>query len=142
MRPPWACLSPGAEQLAPEVRAVAAERIGSAEDMTAVAGSRYSASGGWQEGPEGLRVRPSLKLTAMQVRSDSPEYEVRQSDRMGILSTTSRARLPDAPETVFGLGAGFEATGSGGLRMRFGYAGAILDGKFIHAVGGGLQMKF
>ena len=96
----------------------------------------------WQEGPEGLKLRPTLKLTAMQVRTDSPEYELKQSDRLGILSTSSRARLPDAPETVFGFGAGLEATGVGGMRMRFGYAGAIMDGKVVHAVGGVMKYEF
>ena len=37
---------------------IAAERIGGAQDMTAVAGSRYSVNGGWQE--DGLFARLSL----------------------------------------------------------------------------------
>ena len=96
----------------------------------------------WQEGPAGMKLRPSLNLTAMHVQAESPAYELRQSDRLGIMSTTSRARLPDASGTMYGLGAGLEATGAGGMRMRFGYAGAIVDGDVVHAVGAGLQMKF
>ena len=96
----------------------------------------------WQEGPAGLKLRPSLNLSAMQVNAESPEYELRQSDRLGIMSTTSRARLADGPGTVLGMGAGLEATGMGGVRMRFGYAAAVMDGEVVHAAGVGLKMRF
>ena len=96
----------------------------------------------WQQGPAGLKLRPSLNLSAMQVRAESPEYELRQSDRLGIVSTTSRAHLPDASGTVLGMGAGLEAASVGGVRMRFGYAAGVMDGEVVHAVGFGLKTQF
>ena len=96
---------------------------------------------GWQEGPKGLKLRPSLKLTAMHTRTESPDFDMRQSDRLGVLSTTSRGRFQDAPETVFGFGGSLDAE-SGGVRMRLGYGGVIMDGKVDHVVAVGLKTSF
>ena len=90
-------------------------------------------SSDWREGPGELSLRPSLKLGAARVWTDSPAFALRQSDRLGIVSTTSRARLPGAPGTVLGLGAGLDAVGAHGLRLGVRYGGLVMDGKLFHA---------
>ncbi len=90
-------------------------------------------SSDWREGPGELSLRPSLKLGAARVWTDSPAFALRQSDRLGIISTTSRARLPGAPGTVLGLGAGLDAVGAHGLRLGVRYGGLVMDGKLFHA---------
>ena len=90
-------------------------------------------SSDWRAGPGELSLRPSLKLGAARVWTDSPAFALRQSDRLGIVSTTSRARLPGAPGTVIGLGAGLDAVGAHGLRLGVRYGGLVMDGKLFHA---------
>ncbi len=97
---------------------------------------------GWREAGGEVKLRPTLNLSAMRVRTGSESFEMKQSDRLGILSTGSRARLADAPETAFGLGAGLEAAGPGGLRMGFGYAGLVVDGELHHAAAASLHLPF
>ena len=96
----------------------------------------------WQEAGHGLKLRPKLNLSAMRVQADSKGFELRQSHRLGVLSTSSRARLAGGPETVFGLGAGLEAAGPGGLQLGFGYAGLMVDGKLTHAAAARLRLPF
>ena len=96
----------------------------------------------WQEAGRGLKLRPKLNLSAMRVQAESESFELRQSDRLGFLSTSSRARLAGGPETVFGLGAGLEAAGPGGLHLGLGYAGLVMDGKLTHAAAARLRLPF
>ena len=97
---------------------------------------------GWQEAGRGLKLRPKLNLSAMRVQAASESFELRQSHRLGFLSTSSRARLAGGPETVFGLGAGLEAAGPGGLQLGLGYAGLVMDGKLTHAAAARLRLPF
>ena len=96
----------------------------------------------WQEGPDGLKLRPSLKLSAMRARTGSQSFDLEQSHRSGLIATSSRARLADAPQTVFGLGAGLDAVSDGGLKLKFGYGVLVDDGKLHHAVAAGLKLDF
>ena len=96
----------------------------------------------WQDGPGELKLRPSLKLGAARVWTDSPEFALGQSDRLGIVSTASRARLPGAPGTVLGLGAGVDATGPHGLSLGLRYGGLALDGKLVHAAFARAKLSF
>lgn len=96
----------------------------------------------WQDGPGDLKLRPSLKLGAARVWTDSPEFALGQSDRLGIVSTASRARLPGAPGTVLGLGTGIDATGSHGLSLGLRYGGLVLDGKLVHAAFARAKLSF
>ena len=97
---------------------------------------------GWQEAGHGLKLRPKLNLSAMRVQADSKGFELEQSNRAGLISTSSRARLAGGPATVFGLGAGLEAAGPGGLQLGFGYAGLVVDGKLTHAAAARLRLPF
>ena len=97
---------------------------------------------GWRETGGGVKLRPALNLSAMRTRTASGSFEMKQSDRLGILSTSSRARLADGPATVLGLGAGLEAAGPGGLQLGFGYAGLVVDGEVVHAAAARLRLPF
>ena len=99
-------------------------------------------SSDWRAGPGELSLRPSLKLGAARVWTDSPAFALRQSDRLGIVSTTSRARLPGAPGTVLGLGAGLDAAGAHGLRLGVRYGGLVMDGKLVHAAFARARLAF
>ncbi len=96
----------------------------------------------WREGPQGLKLRPALKLTAMRARASSGSFMLEQSDSLGLVTTSNRARLAGAPRTAIGLGAGLEATDGEGFSVRFGYAGAIIDGEQNHALVAGLKLRF
>ena len=87
----------------------------------------------WRDGPGNLKLRPSLKLSAARVWTDSPEFTLRQSDRLGILSTATRARLPAAPGTVLGVATGLDTVAADGVRLGVGYGGLAMDGKLVHA---------
>ena len=87
----------------------------------------------WRNGPGNLKLRPSLKLSAARVWTDSPEFTLRQSDRLGILSTATRARLPAAPGTVLGVATGLDTIAADGVRLGVGYGGLAMDGKLVHA---------
>ena len=97
---------------------------------------------GWQEAGHGLKLRPKLNFSAARVQAESESFKLEQSHRLGFLSTSSRARLAGGPETVFGLGAGLEAAGPGGLRLGLGYAGLVMDGKLTHAAAARLRLPF
>ena len=97
---------------------------------------------GWQEAGRGLKLRPKLNLSAMRVQADSKGFDLEQSNRAGLISTSSRARLRGGPATVFGLGSGLEAAGPGGLQLGFGYAGLVVDGKLTHAAAARLRLPF
>ncbi len=96
----------------------------------------------WQDGPGDLKLRPSLKLGAARIWTDSPEFALRQSDRLGIVSTASRARLPGAPGTVLGLGTGLDAVGPHGLSLGLRYGGLAMDGKLVHAAFARAKLSF
>ena len=99
-------------------------------------------SSDWRDGPGDLKLRPSLKLSAARVWTDSPEFTLRQSDRLGIVSTTSRARLAGAPGTVLGLGTGLDGVGANGLEWGVRYGGLVMDGKFVHAAFARAKISF
>ena len=98
---------------------------------------------GWRDGPRGVKLRPALNLSALRTESRSDSFALKQSDRLGIVETSVRARMADAPETVLGLAAGVEAAGPGGLRLNFGYAALKSSGGGIdHALAAGLNLRF
>ena len=98
---------------------------------------------GWRDGPRGMKLRPALNLSALRTESRWGSFTLKQSDRLGIVETSVRARLADAPQTVLGLTAGVEAEGRGGLRMNFGYAAIRSPGGGIdHALAAGLNLRF
>ena len=96
----------------------------------------------WQDGPGDVKLRPSLKLSAARVWTDSPDFTLRQSDRLGFLSTASRARLPNAPGTVLGLATGLDTTVGDGIGLGIGYGGLVLDGEFVHAAFAKAKLSF
>ena len=90
-----------------------------------------------------LRWRPELHVSTMRTRTaDTGVFDLRQSDRSGVLSFTSRARARGLPGTVHALGASVTAMRSEGWRLRLGYAGMEVDGEPVHAVGARLQVRF
>ena len=90
-----------------------------------------------------LRWRPTLHVSTMRTRTaDTGVFDLRQSDRAGVLSFTSRARARGMPGTVHALGASVTAMRSEGWRLRLGYAGMQVDGEPVHAVGARLQVRF
>ncbi len=97
---------------------------------------------GWRDGPQNLKLRPSLKLTAMRAQTSSDSFTVKQSDRLGVVTTSSQAHLADAPQTVLAIGAGLEAADDDGFSFRLGYVGVVADGKPQHALVGGLKLRF
>ena len=98
---------------------------------------------GWRDGPRGVKLRPALNLSALRTESRSDSFALKQSDRLGIVETSVRARMADAPKTVLGLAAGVEAAGPGGLRLNFGYAALKSSGGGIdHALAAGLKLRF
>ncbi len=93
----------------------------------------------WMEtGSADMKLRPALGVSAMSLNADSDTFMMKLSD-----GTEKRARFADVPETVLALSAGMEgASREGGLRIRFGYAGLVSDGKVEYAVVGGLKLRF
>ena len=65
-----------------------------------------------------------------------------QSDRAGVLSFTSRARVQGLPRRVHGLGTSLTVQRSDAWRFRAGYAGMMVDGDPVHAVVAGLNLRF
>ena len=97
----------------------------------------------WRDGPRGMKLRPALNLSALRTQSRSDSFALKQSDRLGIVETSVRARMAGAPETLLGLAAGVEAAGPGGLRLNFGYAALRSSGGGIdHALAAGLKLRF
>ena len=96
----------------------------------------------WRDGPQELKLRPTLNLSAMGVETASDAFTLRQSDRLGLVSTSSRARLGGAPEMAFGLGAGLEAARSETLSVRVGYSAMLYDGDVHHAAVAGMKLNF
>ena len=103
------------------------------------------APAGWLEGPGALRWRPGAHLgtTRTRTRTRGPAWlAVAQSDRAGVLSFTSRARVRGLPRTVHHFGAGLVAKGSDTWSFQAGYAGMEVDGETIHAAVAGLEVRF
>ena len=97
---------------------------------------------GWQNA-WGMKLRPVLNLSALRTESRSDSFELKQSDRGGIVETSVRARMDDAPKTVLGLAASVEALARGGLRLNFGYAAiGSPGGGTDHALIAGLIQHF
>ena len=98
---------------------------------------------GWRDGPGALRWRPGAHLSTPRTRTRVPAWlDVRQSDRGGVLSFTSRARVQALPWTVHAFGASLTAKRSDRLRFRAGYAGMMVDGEPVHGAVAGLSMRF
>ncbi len=90
-----------------------------------------------------LRWRPTLHVSTMRTRTaDTGVFDLRQSDRAGVLSFTSRARARGMPGTVHALGASVTAMRSEGWRLRLGYAGMEVEGEPVHAVAARLRVRF
>ena len=101
------------------------------------------APSGWREGPGVLRWRPGVHLSATRTRTRGPAWlDVAQSDRAGVLSFASRARVAGLPRTVHGFGASLAVKRSDTWRFRAGYAGMVVDGEPVHAVVAGLRVRF
>ncbi len=101
------------------------------------------APAGWLEGPGALRWRPGAHLGTTRTRTRGPAWlAVAQSDRAGVLSFTSRARVRGLPRTVHHFGAGLVAKGSDTWSFQAGYAGMEVDGETVHAAVAGLEVRF
>ena len=101
------------------------------------------APSGWREGPGALRWQPGAHLSATRTRTRGPAWlDVPQSDRAGVLSFASRARVAGLPRTVHGFGASLAVKRSDTWRFRAGYAGMVVDGEPVHAVVAGLKVRF
>ena len=101
------------------------------------------APSGWRDGPGALRWRPGAHLSTTRTRTRGPAWlDVRQSDRGGVLSFTSRARVQELPRTVHAFGASLTAKRSDRLRFRAGYAGMMVEGEPVHGAVAGLSVRF
>ena len=101
------------------------------------------APSGWRDGPGALRWRPGAHLSTTRTRTRGPAWlDVRQSDRSGVLSFTSRARVQELPRTVHAVGASLTAKRSDRLRFRAGYAGMMVEGEPVHGAVAGLSVRF
>ena len=101
------------------------------------------APSGWRDGPGALRWRPGAHLSTTRTRTRGPAWlDVRQSDRGGVLSFTSRARVQELPRTVHAVGASLTAKRSDRLRFRAGYAGMMVEGEPVHGAVAGLSVRF
>ena len=101
------------------------------------------APSGWLEGPRTSRWRPGLHLASMRTRTrGSSMVDVRQSDKAGVLSFSSRARARALPQTVHSFGASVTALRSESWRLRMGYAGIVVDDEPIHAAVARLHVRF
>ena len=101
------------------------------------------APSGWREGPGALRWRPGAHLSATRTRTRGPAWlDVPQSDRAGVLSFASRARVRGLPRTVHGFGASLTVKRSDTWRFRAGYAGMMVDGEPVHVAAAGLKVRF
>ena len=97
----------------------------------------------WWRGPRSLRWRPTLHLYTQRTQTNAPgSLDVMQSDRAGVLSLSSRARVSGLPRTVHGLGATVDAVRSENWRLQFGVAGILADGESDQAVLARLHVRF
>ena len=100
----------------------------------------------WLGGPGGLRAlrwRPGLHLGTTRTSTRGPSgLDVRQSDKAGVLSFTSRARVQGMPRTVHSIGASLTAMRSDAWRLRMGYAGMVVDGEPVHAAVAAFKVRF
>ena len=91
----------------------------------------------------GLSLKPELQLNSWRIHSDNPSsFDLRQSDRLGVLDFQSRVLARRMPRTVHSLNAGINMKQSDRLRMRIGYTGLLVDDDPVHAVTAQLQMRF
>ena len=91
----------------------------------------------------GLSLKPELQLNSWRIHSDNPSsFDLRQSDRLGVLDFKSRVLARRMPRTVHSLNAGINMKQSDQLRMRIGYTGLLVDDDSVHAVTAQLQMRF
>ena len=101
------------------------------------------APSGWLDGPGALHWRPSLHLGTTRTHTSGPTgLDVRQSDREGVLSFTSRATVKALPRTVHGIGASLVAARSDAWNFRIGYAGMVVDGEPVHAAVARVMIRF
>lgn len=97
----------------------------------------------WWRGPRSLRWRPTLHIYTQRTQTNAPgSLDVMQSDRAGVLSLSSRARVSGLPRTVHGLGATVDAMRSENWRLQFGVAGILADGESDQAVLARLHVRF
>ena len=88
-------------------------------------------------------MNPELQLNSWRIHSDNPSsFDLRQSDRLGVLDFKSRVLARRMPRTVHSLNAGINMKQSDQLRMRIGYTGLLVDDDPVHAVTAQLQMRF
>ena len=91
----------------------------------------------------GLGLKPELQLNSWRIHSDNPSsFDLRQSDRLGVLDFQSRVLARRMPRTVHSLNAGINMKQLDRLRMRIGYTGLLVDDDPVHAVTAQLQMRF
>ena len=91
----------------------------------------------------GLSLKPELQLNSWRIHSDNPSsFDLRQSDKLGVLDFKSRVLARRMPRTVHSLNAGINMKQSDQLRMRIGYTGLLVDDDPVHAVTAQLQMRF
>ena len=97
----------------------------------------------WRDAPQGMKLGWALNLSAMRAESASDSFVLKQSDRQGIVETSVRARMGEAPKTVLGLAFGVKAASRDALQLSFGYAAmARSDGVVDHALATSLILRF
>ena len=91
----------------------------------------------------GLSLKPELQFNSWRIHSDNPSsFDLRQSDRLGVLDFKSRVLARRMPRTVHSLNAGINMKQSDQLRMRIGYTGLLVDDDPVHAVTAQMQLRF
>ncbi len=101
------------------------------------------ASRGWLD-LAGGKWRPQLKLGAVRTSAGGARSAgLAQSDRLGVLSFTTRAGIRALPETVHSLSFGAQVKAGGGrAAWRFGLAGLEADGEKRYAALAGYRLRF
>ena len=102
------------------------------------------AAKGWLD-LAGGKWRPQLKLGTVRTSAGGARSAgLAQSDRLGVLSFTTRAGIRALPETVHSLsfGAQVKALGSARAAWRFGLAGLEADGEKHYAALAGYRLRF
>ncbi len=101
------------------------------------------AAKGWLD-LAGGKWRPQLKLGTVRTSAGGARSAgLAQSDRLGVLSFTTRAGIRALPETVHSLSFGAQVKAGGGrAAWRFGLAGLEADGEKHYAALAGYRLRF
>lgn len=89
--------------------------------------------------------KPHLRFDAIRTNSkDSGTVSLRQSDRLGVMSFNTPARVRPMPSAVsaLGFGARMKTSKSTDSEWKLGYAGIVADGEYYHAAMLGYKLRF